>query len=81
MPFTINTVNSKTKEKTMKITIQSKGQQSVSASALQDAYAEFFREKLEQYGVSSPAELDTENTSKFFTEIKDEWPVRKASVK
>jgi hypothetical protein len=43
-------------------------------SELQKEYADFFRGKLNLYGVKSPAELKTkENKSKFFTEIKQDW--------
>lgn len=42
-------------------------------SALQDKYRQFFRDKLEAYGVKSPSQLSKEDKSKFFNEIKEEW--------
>ena len=36
-------------------------------------YQEFFRSKMEKYGVSSPAELDAEQKKAFFKEIRSEW--------
>ena len=49
-------------------------------SKLQKAYQKFFKEKLEDYDVKSPAALDKENMSKFFSEIKTEWPKEKAKI-
>lgn len=48
--------------------------QLVCESELQDAYRSFFKAKLVEYGVASPAELDAKQKSKFFSEIKKEWP-------
>ena len=48
-------------------------------SAQQTAYQEFFKKKLEEYGVNSPAELSKEDKSKFFSEIKKEWPNAKVN--
>lgn len=42
-------------------------------SKLQKEYREFFLNKLEQYGVKSPAHLSKEKKSQFFTEIKQDW--------
>lgn len=36
-------------------------------------YQEFFRKKLEDYGVKSPSELSDSEKKKFFNEIKSEW--------
>jgi len=36
-------------------------------------YQEFFKGKLEEYGVNSPADLDDEDKKKFFNEIEEEW--------
>lgn len=46
----------------------------INESEAQDKYQEFFKKKLADYGVSSPAELSAEDKSKFFSEIKKEWP-------
>lgn len=54
--------------------------QMVCESELQDAYREFFRAKLAEFGVASPAELDDEQKSKFFSEIKKEWPDAKEEL-
>lgn len=43
-------------------------------SEAQEKYQAFFKQKLSDYGVSSPAELSAEDKSKFFAEIKKEWP-------
>lgn len=45
----------------------------INESEAQDKYQEFFKKKLADYGVSSPAELSDEDKSKFFSEIKKEW--------
>jgi len=51
-------------------------------SELQKEYRDFFLGKLNLYGVKSPAELETkENKSKFFTEIKEDWPKTKLAKK
>jgi hypothetical protein len=54
--------------------------QLVCESELQDAYRDFFKAKLAEYGVVSPAELDAEQKSKFFSEIKKEWPDAKEEL-
>ena len=36
-------------------------------------YQAFFKKKLEKYGVSSPAELSTEEKKKFFDEVDAEY--------
>lgn len=54
--------------------------QQVCESELQDAYRNFFKAKLAEYGVASPAELDAEQKSKFFSEIKKEWPDAKEEL-
>lgn len=54
--------------------------QMVCESELQDAYRDFFKAKLAEYGVASPAELDAEQKSKFFSEIKKEWPDAKEEL-
>lgn len=46
----------------------------INESELQDKYQKFFKDKLAEYGVNSPAELSKEDKSKFFAEIKKEWP-------
>lgn len=47
------------------------------SSELQQEYQKFFRGKLAEYEVSSPAELDDEQSSKFFEEVKADWSARK----
>lgn len=54
--------------------------QLVCESELQDAYRDFFKAKLAEYGVASPAELDADQKSKFFSEIKKEWPDAKEEL-
>ena len=49
-------------------------------SEVQDAYREFFRNKLEEFGVKSPAELSEDQKKDFFNQIKAEWPDAKAEV-
>lgn len=53
---------------------------SISASALQDAYQEFFRGKLEKYGVTSPAQLDDDQLRDFFNEISTDWSAQKRAM-
>lgn len=50
---------------------------SESSSGLQEEYQKFFRGKLAEYEVTSPAELDDEQSSKFFDEVKVDWASRK----
>lgn len=51
-------------------------------SPLQKAYAEFFRSKMEEFGVKSPVELKTtEERKKFWNSIKNEWPEAKKKIK
>lgn len=42
-------------------------------SEAQKAYRQFFKDKLAEYDVSSPAELSEEDKTKFFSEITPEW--------
>ena len=42
-------------------------------SPKQEAYREFFKSKLEQYKVDSPAKLSGDVKAKFFAEIKRDW--------
>lgn len=46
----------------------------VNESEAQDAYREFFRAKLEEFGVKSPAELSEDKKKEFFNTIKTVWP-------
>lgn len=50
-------------------------------SDLQKEYQEFFDKKLEEYGVSSPAQLSEEDKKKFFNEIELEWEEGKGPAK
>ncbi len=43
------------------------------ASELQKSYQDYFKRKLEKFGVNSPAELNEEDKKKFFGEITNEW--------
>ena len=42
-------------------------------------YDEFFKKKLEKYGVKSPEDLSDEDKKKFFGEIDKEWKADKES--
>lgn len=42
-------------------------------SPQQEKYANYFFALLDQYGVDSPAQLDSETKSEFFSRIKSEW--------
>ena len=42
-------------------------------SKKQKEYADFFKEKLAEYGADSPADLSTGEKKKFFNEIESEW--------
>lgn len=58
----------------MKDTIKTFSEFSVNEeSDAQSAYQTFFRGKLEEYGVNSPAELDKDKRKEFFNEVSDEW--------
>lgn len=46
-------------------------------SELQKEYREFFLDKMELYGVKSPAELPNKKKSDFFNEIKQDWAKHK----
>ena len=47
------------------------------SSELQNEYQKFFRGKLAEYQIESPAELYDEDSSKFFDEVKTDWADRK----
>jgi len=46
-------------------------------SPLQKKYMNFFLDKLDSYKVDTPADLDDENKSKFFDELKSDWKSEK----
>ena len=50
-------------------------------SELQKEYRAFFLEKMNLYGIKSPAELTKNKKSEFFTEIKADWTKQKQSKK
>lgn len=50
-------------------------------SQLQKEYQSFFLDKLNEYGVKSPAQLTKEKKSEFFTAIKHDWALIKQSKK
>lgn len=52
----------------------------VNESEAQDAYREFFRKKLEEFGAKSPAELSEQQKKDFFNQIKQEWPDAKEEM-
>lgn len=52
----------------------------VNESEAQDAYREFFRKKLEEFGAKSPAELSEQQKKDFFNQIKAEWPDAKTEM-
>lgn len=68
----------------MKVTLALQAKEyvgSISGSQLQDAYQEFFRGKLEKYGVSSPAQIEDDETLKqFFSEISTDWTAQKRAM-
>ena len=43
------------------------------ATLVENEYQEFFKSKLKEYGVESPADLDYEQSKAFFDEIRNEW--------
>jgi hypothetical protein len=43
------------------------------STAEQDRYQAFFKEKLDKYGVKSPADLDEAKKKQFFEEVKKDW--------
>lgn len=51
-----------------------------SAGGLREVYQEFFRGKLDQYGVKSQAELDDNQLREFFSEISADWAARKRDM-
>jgi hypothetical protein len=52
----------------------------VKLSKLQQAYREFFKALMDEYGVKSPVELK-DKRSEFFNRIKKEWPAAKKKIK
>ena len=40
---------------------------------LQEEYKTYFKALLKDYGVDSPSELDAENKTKFFNDVKAGW--------
>lgn len=42
-------------------------------SDLQKSYQDYFKKKLDKFGVKSPAELSEDDKKKFFSEISTEW--------
>jgi hypothetical protein len=45
----------------------------VAKSEKQKEYQEFFKKKLKEHGVDSPADLSDDEKKKFFDEIDKEW--------
>ena len=41
--------------------------------AEESEYQKFFKKKLKEYGVTSPAKLSTEEKKKFFADIEKSW--------
>lgn len=46
-------------------------------SALQQEYRDYFKEKLEEFGVDSPAKLNDADKKEFFKSIKAGWVIGK----
>lgn len=42
-------------------------------SERQKEYRRYFKKKLDDYGVNSPAELSEQDKTKFFNEVREEW--------
>lgn len=53
---------------------------SADLSLLQEEYQTLFREELSTYGVNSPAQLDADQMSAFFTKVSDKWKARKLAL-
>lgn len=51
------------------------------AAKLANEYHDFFREKMDEWDIDSPVELDDEGQAEFFTEVKEEWGSRSAYQK
>jgi hypothetical protein len=49
-------------------------------SPLQQGYQDFFKDKLDQAGADSPADLSEEDKSKFFNHIEKTWPDQKEKI-
>ena len=52
----------------------------VKLSKLQQAYREFFKAMMDEFGVKSPVQLG-DKRSEFFNRIKAEWPAAKKKIK
>jgi hypothetical protein len=65
--------NSKLAKQLLKKYKKDKAKASADLSPKQEEYQEFFKNKLEEHEVKSPAELDEEGKKKFFSEIEKEW--------
>jgi 23S rRNA pseudoU1915 N3-methylase RlmH len=46
-----------------------------------NAYQIFFRKKMKEWGISSPKQLNEEQSKKFFAEVRDEWAKKKLANK
>ena len=46
---------------------------------METPYQQFFKQKLEKYGVSEPDQLSEEDKKKFFDEVDAEWNAKKES--
>lgn len=51
--------------------------EAVKKSDLQKSYQDYFKKKLEKFGVSSPADLVDEQKQEFFNEISADWEANK----
>lgn len=49
-------------------------------SKLQQAYADFFFAKLDEFGVDTPAALDDDKKTEFFNSIKKDWKTEKVEL-
>jgi hypothetical protein len=55
--------------------------QGTALSDLQKSYQEYFTAKLTKFGVKSPAELDADKKSEFFSEISKDWEKGQGATK
>jgi hypothetical protein len=47
----------------------------------QKSYKQYFKDKLQKYGIESPADLSKDEKSKFFDEVATEWDSLNESIK
>lgn len=62
----------KNKENTMRKSIEERMAMFL-LEGKKDAYEEFFKKKMKEWGINSPDELSEKDKKKFFKEVEDEW--------